>query len=859
MRTYWYDCISRLYIGFVFRNPRTLLLLYNIWLVAIASSTETQCKNHELFPCLCEKIQKPDGFIDVLLNCSRKDFREIPDTLPRHLTKLDISHNELQPGMLHTLCVYFNLADVSVAYNDLNELPDHELNGCYIANSIDFQGNVFDSITADSLDGLEAVKSIAGLDAQSFDHDSFKHFRTLEHLSLNTHQTTIPEDLFDRLELHHLDLTVSGAVQLPGRLLYFGNFSLQRFHLESTSLRALPSELLQHLVGIEDIRIKLNNVDALPADMFQIQGEDLQQLEISGVHALPSGVFYRLDRLSHLVVHGLQDIPAKLLDGLMELAYLDLSHSCFESGNIPLDLFIDQFHLKDLNLSSCCLTGIDDTSFKGLESLERLNISLNKIRYLRGSPFYHMRNNVKEISLKANDISVVEESVFKQLFKLTTLDLSDNNIHVLQNDQFSDLFMLETLLLSRNKITLLPTRLFESTTALKTLNIAINVLDEDPARLMAAAKKLTVLNLSANFITELSVALVDNLMGLAELNIDYNPLHCDCKMIKIRNALLKRGVHIQAQCWTPKDKDLLQVVILGCQRSPNEAGDLLFASNTSFKGSVSSEKAPVLNSVTATATRRTALTTRSLSPPLPSFTTQRNFNEQSVSNSTKETGSDSLPVSFVELDTSDHLSPVSESSKESGSIHVSQVSDLPPKTSKTPQQPSITTKAASTKLTVSANLVSPIPYKHATTVSDSATTTRPKLQPVPPAAAAEKTAEPNYTEMSEKTKYYIAIGSVGFVSLVSIVVLVGLACKKRRGQTYEVSEAFSGEFEFEKFLDNSSEASTSRGTTPTPRGRVNALGSVTEIPTVQVDVVSDDGQVSSVSYPSSDVAVMQRR
>ena len=778
-------------------------------------SAGIQCSNSDKIPCRCERIQNADGFFEVHVNCSGKRFTEIPASLPSFVTVLDVSHNQLLPEKLHTLCQYVNIANVSLAYNALNELPAHQLSDCYIHNSIDLEGNVFNSITAEALDGLENTKSIFGLEAQRFDNNTFKKFGILEQLSMKAYQTLIPEDLFDSLKLKYLDLTVSGALQLPSNLLQFGSTTLQVLYLRSKSLQTIPNDFFKALVEIEVITIEVDDVQALPVDVFAIKGEDLYELRITGVNSLPSGVFNGLHRLSRLEIHDMRDFSYDLFEGLMELTHLDLSHSDFGFGTVQPYLFANQWGLKSLKLSDCRITSIEENSFEGQRSLEILNLSSNSIRYLTGRPFKNMRNSVKEISLKASDISVIEATVFEALLELTTLDLSENNLYKLDENIFSDLIKLEHLFLYRNKLTYLPSGLFNGLTALTTLNLAYNILEEDPGSLLVSARDLSVLNLSDNSISKLSYSLTDNLVGLTVLNVGYNPLNCDCKMIQIRNILLQRNVQIVAQCSNPSYKSLKDAVILDCPEVSPENMESDFSVTTGFRFMASSVELPARASSTETqqsvrSTSAVAAASAGMYTPSPTtFTAAIPGHDLDKPRTTSTTG-------------------------------------FTPQISKTRSAPKAITDEPVSSISSESHLpITP------STVSGSDS----NLLNIKPGHSAAEASDPDDTGLSAQTKFYIAVGFISFVSFISVAILVCLACKRMRSRSYEVSEVFSGDIEFEKFLDSTSETSIqpSRSGTPIPRDRGNSLGALKAVPSVQIDVVHDDGHVSTVTYQAADI------
>ena len=696
------------------------------------------CQNGVYAPCRCETVSNSNDDHENHVNCSGEGLTEAPATLPGNLTVLDFSHNGIQPDKLHTLCTFVNLKTVSLSYNNLKELPAGQLRDCHISGSIDLEGNVFNAISAESLLGLEEIEVISGLEAQIFDETTFHDLKNLGHLSMKTYQTEVPSGLFDSLNLKFLSLFVSGALQVPGDLFSFGSTSLTVLHLESTSLQRLPNNLLKHLVNIEIVSLKMQRMQHLPVDLFQFAaGSNLKSIHISGVHTLPCRIFTGLTDLSRLEIHQMTGVQIYLLRG-RRLEYLDLTGSNMEQGSILLYFLYNLSTLKTLNVSRCCIHSLEANMFQSLQSLETLNVAYNGIKFLTNEPFKHIQNSVKEIILKGNDIQMIEPSVFKNLTKLETLDLGENNIYTLNEDTFEDLTNLKLLFLQRNKIASLSSELCRTLTDLKILNLAYNFFEEDPGSLLANAKDLSILDLSDNHIRTLSKSFVNNLSGLNVLNLEYNPLHCDCQLLRHRDVLLGRAVHIIAWCFSPVYQRLNDAEPGNC---PDDDTQLI--STNSYSTSTSRDSTKTSSRVFSTTE----------SSRIISLVTYELFNNSRL--------------------------------------------DL----------------------------------------------THLGIKPTQEAYVVQ-------TNFTEQQKYYIAVAFISSVSVFCVVTLVCLACKNRKSRLYEISEVFSRDCDFDRLGDPpSARLDATRNTS-------SSLGVLKEVPSVQVDVVDDDGNVSSMTYAATDVPIM---
>ena len=716
--------------------------------VAYTVPVATKCPIDDPTPCRCEMVNDTHDQSTYHVNCSGEGLTAIP-TLPEDFTSLDFSYNHLRPDRLHTLCKYTRVEHVSLSYNNLNELPVGELRDCHITGSIDFEGNVFNTINARSLIGLEEVLTISGLEAQSFDEDAFLGLGNIEKLSLKTYQTEVPENLFASLELKSLSLFLSGAFQIPDNLFNFGSTSLTELHIESPSLQNLPYNLLQTLTKLETVSLKMEHMQGLPVYLFKSTARTWKNIHISGVHTLPRRMFYGLTSLTKLELNQIISVHRYLLRGRV-LEYLDVTGSNIEQGRILFYFLYDQTALKILNISKCGISSLDATMFLTLKSLENLNVAFNEIKFLTFQPFKHIQSTVKEIILKGNGIQGIGSEVFRNLTKLETLDLSENNIHTLNERSFEDLMSLKSLLLQRNKIASVPSGLFRTLTNLNMLNLAFNVFGEDPGGALENAIHLEVLDLSNNHVRTFSEALVDNLVDLRVLNLEYNPLHCDCYLLRRTERLLSRGVRMNAWCFTPVHQRINDA-------EPEKCTD-----------DISTE---VVTSTSASTVE---------SAKTSSFTSQ--------------TSEDATIVSLVTHDVLNNSSH-----------------DL----------------------------------------------THLSIKPT-----QEEYVIKN-THFTVQEKYYMAVAFMCSVSLFCVVTLVCLACKNRKARLYEISRMLpSRNIDIDRLGDPQSatrtdvSASSSMNSPRVSTDAPSVLEVVREVPSVQIEVVDDQGRVRSEMYDASEVPIM---
>eukprot|EP00057_Strongylocentrotus_purpuratus_P013462 XP_011667936.1 PREDICTED: toll-like receptor 3 [Strongylocentrotus purpuratus] len=111
--------------------------------------------------------------------------------------------------------------------------------------------------------------------------------------------------------------------------------------------------------------------------------------------------------------------------------------------------------------------------FRGLVSLERLDLRQNKLDMLAPGTFNPLKN-LKILYLSQSSITVLSRGVFDSLTALTTLDLRNNEIKKIPECLLQTQYHLAVLFLSNNELETIPRTLFNETTSLHSLFIQQN-------------------------------------------------------------------------------------------------------------------------------------------------------------------------------------------------------------------------------------------------------------------------------------------------------------------------------------------------------------------------------------------------
>lgn len=159
--------------------------------------------------------------------------------------------------------------------------------------------------------------------------------------------------------------------------------------------------------------------------------------------------------------------------------------------------------------------------FAGLESIERIDLSLNQITDIEPGAFDNLPT-LSVLELGINGITTVPS--FDGTSNLVALFLA-YNLFTNIDDAFPDLPHLKYLDLSYNPITLNDSSVFSSLQSLDSLELHGCNLTEIDADLFSYLSNLTVLDLSDNHLSELNLSLFNGLENLRILKIEGNQIY----------------------------------------------------------------------------------------------------------------------------------------------------------------------------------------------------------------------------------------------------------------------------------------------------------------------------------------------
>ncbi|BES88669.1 tube fusion [Nesidiocoris tenuis] len=371
--------------------------------------------------------------------------------------------------------------------------------------------------------------------------------------------------------------------------------------------------------SIQRLALKYNKVKTVDA-AFTFYGE-LQYVDLSYNHlvSIPMRSFESQKKLVelHLNHNKISAITNKTFDGLRKLTVLSLRGNFLE--DLPDKLFNALPLLEELDLGQNRINRIDSTAFSGLTALRVLYLDDNQLRVVP-TPCFPLLASLAELHVGLNAFTILSDDSFKGLNRLTILNLSGAGLVNISDNAFRSLNALRNLVLTDNRLTKVPTKQLSMLNRLEELAIGQNdfsTLPVDGFKGLVNLRKLDITGasslekvekgaLSENLNLETLVLssnkklveLEDGTLGglpnlrhlvlrdnafvtfqeslvawpeLRKLDVSENPLFCSCKLLWLRELLIRRNGSqvLCAQPPTLKDKSLkvLTPDELGCALS----------------------------------------------------------------------------------------------------------------------------------------------------------------------------------------------------------------------------------------------------------------------------------------------------
>jgi len=205
-------------------------------------------------------------------------------------------------------------------------------------------------------------------------------------------------------------------------------------------------------------------------------------------------------------------------------------------------------------MDSCGLRTIELGAFNGLTKLTTLSMRNNEISEITPGKFQNL-NSLEALLLNNNKLEHWDSAVFSGLVNLRAIVLSGNNLQYLHPDTFVGLPNLQLLVLSNNPTLHIPTdRNFIHSHSLISLFLKLCNISSLSAETFANVSALELLELRNNNLRTLDVNILRALPKLSRLELNYNPLQCDCQLKEVWRWCEDRKILTEyVECDTPSE------------------------------------------------------------------------------------------------------------------------------------------------------------------------------------------------------------------------------------------------------------------------------------------------------------------
>uniref|UniRef100_A0A0N5CE01 LRRCT domain-containing protein n=1 Tax=Strongyloides papillosus TaxID=174720 RepID=A0A0N5CE01_STREA len=325
--------------------------------------------------------------------------------------------------------------------------------------------------------------------------------------SLSVVDTAIPkleENIFEgfifkRLSLIHNDLHEIDENAFSGDLLE----SLEELEIRRNALEEIPISGISKLRYLTLLSLAENEITTIQDNIFlhyqsraTLQTIDLSMNQISVIH---DNGFLGLENIVTLLLDRnlITEIPSKALINIPTIEQIGLSVNKIKTISDGLNLPV----LKSLSVEANQIKSISPNAFSGTPNLIYLYIGSNQLTNIDEIVFKPIFN-LKILALSNNPgIKEIGPLAFKHTPNLIRLELSQCGIRKISDSSFVYVNKLQILLLNGNALTYISNKLFTSLKKIENIDLKNNQLSTIEDGSFVKLKSLRTLDLSNNKLT----------------------------------------------------------------------------------------------------------------------------------------------------------------------------------------------------------------------------------------------------------------------------------------------------------------------------------------------------------------------
>uniref|UniRef100_A0A7N6BG86 LRRCT domain-containing protein n=1 Tax=Anabas testudineus TaxID=64144 RepID=A0A7N6BG86_ANATE len=282
-------------------------------------------------------------------------------------------------------------------------------------------------------------------------------------------------------QLKSLKLSSNDLSTLPARVLS-PLTSLEQLHLDGNQLETIKPDMFEGLDGLLELDLSRNKLTSLASDVFDgLTNLTFLNLGRNSISKLPTTIFHSLTELRKLMMYNnkLEVLEAGTFDKLVNLEELKMHHN--QIASLPPKVFWSLRNLKILTLSFNRLQAVPERNqlMGYMPEMKIFYLFGTNLTTVPGNLFANM-SGLLSLNLHLNDkLRELPSDLFCCLPNLKNLSLRANDLHYLHPQLLSSLTTLKILLLNNNKLKslTLPGDIFLSNTVLRELTLSDNPWD----------------------------------------------------------------------------------------------------------------------------------------------------------------------------------------------------------------------------------------------------------------------------------------------------------------------------------------------------------------------------------------------
>lgn len=163
---------------------------------------------------------------------------------------------------------------------------------------------------------------------------------------------------------------------------------------------------------------------------------------------------------------------------------------------LPVDVGEDFPNLLAYSASRCCLKGLVYSNFKGMTSLQHLDLQHNKIESIESKNFHDLKS-LRYLKLSFNKINRISNDSFESLVKLEELHLENNQLQFI-SFHIDSLVKLKIFDASENKLVAFPNYFFKNNKKLVKILLKNNQMNSVPHKIFDEISYLNFIDFKGN-------------------------------------------------------------------------------------------------------------------------------------------------------------------------------------------------------------------------------------------------------------------------------------------------------------------------------------------------------------------------